>query len=49
MPILRNVLGLDLGSHAIKAVELQQGFRSLEAVQVRAVSIDVIMAWSWLL
>ncbi|HEY5656485.1 MAG TPA: type II secretion system protein GspL [Myxococcota bacterium] len=37
MPILKNVLGLDLGSHAIKAVELQQGFRRLEAVQVRAV------------
>jgi general secretion pathway protein L len=40
LPILRNVLGLDLGSHAVKAVELQQGFRSLEAVQVRAVAID---------
>lgn len=37
MPILKNVLGLDLGSHAIKAVELQQSLRRLEAVQVRAV------------
>lgn len=35
MPILKNVLGLDLGSHAIKAVELQQGVRRLDAVQVR--------------
>jgi len=40
VPILRNVLGLDLGSHAIKAVELQQSFRRLEAVQVRAAAID---------
>lgn len=37
MPILKNVLGLDLGSHSIKAVELQQSLRRLEAVQVRAV------------
>jgi general secretion pathway protein L len=40
LPILRNALGLDLGSHAVKAVELQQSFRRLEAVQVRAVAID---------
>lgn len=35
MPVLKNVLGLDLGSHSIKAVELAQSFRSLEAVQLR--------------
>ncbi|MDH5307159.1 MAG: type II secretion system protein GspL [Myxococcales bacterium] len=38
MSILKNVLGLDVGSHAIKAVELQQGLRRLAAVQVQAVS-----------
>jgi len=36
MPILKNALGLDLGSHSLKAVELQQGLRSLEAVRVDA-------------
>ena len=36
MPILKNVLGLDLGSHTLKAVELAQGLRSLEAVRVHA-------------
>lgn len=36
MPILKNVLGLDLGSHSLKTVELQQGLRSLEAVRVNA-------------
>jgi general secretion pathway protein L len=40
LPILRNVLGLDLGSHAVKAVELQQSLRRLETVQVRAVARD---------
>lgn len=40
MPILKNVLGLDLGSHALKAVELQQGLRSLAAVHVRSVPRD---------
>ena len=24
MPVMKNVLGLDLGSHSLKAVELQQ-------------------------
>jgi general secretion pathway protein L len=38
VPILKNVLGLDLGTHSIKAVELQQGLRSLEAANVRSVS-----------
>jgi type IV pilus assembly protein PilM len=37
VPILKNVLGLDLGSHSLKAVELQQSLRSLETVHVRAV------------
>jgi general secretion pathway protein L len=37
MPIFKNVLGLDPGSHALKAVELQQGLRSFEAVQMRTV------------
>ena len=36
MPILKNVLGLDLGSHSLKAVEIQQSLRTLEAVHVRA-------------
>jgi len=36
MPMLKNVLGLDLGSHSIKAVELQQTFRSASAVQLRS-------------
>jgi general secretion pathway protein L len=40
MPILKNVLGLDLGSHSLKAVELQQSLRSLAAVHVRAVPRD---------
>lgn len=37
MPILKNILGLDLGSHSIKAVELQQGLRSVQAVHVLSV------------
>ena len=36
MPILKNVLGLDLGSHSLKAVEVRQSLRSFEAVQLRA-------------
>ncbi len=35
MPVLKNVLGLDLGSHSIKAVELQQTLRGVEVVQMR--------------
>jgi general secretion pathway protein L len=35
MPMMKNVLGLDLGSHAIKAVELRQTLRGLEPVQLR--------------
>ncbi len=36
MPFLKNVLGLDLGSHSIKAVELTQGLRSVEVVRFHA-------------
>ena len=36
MPFLKNVLGLDLGSHSIKAVELAQGLRSVEVVRFHA-------------
>jgi type IV pilus assembly protein PilM len=36
MPVLKNALGLDLGSHSIKAVELQQTFRGAAAVQLRS-------------
>ncbi|MEE2672199.1 MAG: type II secretion system protein GspL [Myxococcota bacterium] len=32
---MKNVLGLDLGSHSIKAVELRQTLRGLEPVQLR--------------
>jgi general secretion pathway protein L len=35
MPVLKNVLGLDLGSHGIKAVELRQTFRGASAAQLR--------------
>ena len=36
MPILKNVVGLDLGSHSIKAVELQQNLRGFQVLQVRS-------------
>ena len=36
MPMLRNVLGLDAGTHSLKAVELQQNLRSFEPVQQRS-------------
>ena len=35
MPIMKNVLGLDVGSHTVKAVELRQTLRALEPVQLR--------------
>jgi len=35
MPMMKNVLGLDLGSHTLKAVELRQTLRGLEPVQLR--------------
>ena len=36
MPMLKNVLGLDLGSHSIKAVEFAQSFRGASAGQLRS-------------
>jgi type IV pilus assembly protein PilM len=38
--LLSNVLGLDLGSHSIKGVELQQGFRGFQALQLRSLPRD---------
>ena len=35
MPMIKNVLGLDVGSHSVKAVELRQTLRGLEPVQLR--------------
>ena len=35
MPMMKNVLGLDVGSHTLKAVELRQTLRGLEPVQMR--------------
>jgi general secretion pathway protein L len=37
MLVMRTVLGLDLGAHSVKAVELQQTLRGLELVQMRSV------------
>jgi type IV pilus assembly protein PilM len=34
MPIMKNILGLDLGSHSLKAVELRQTLRGIEAIQL---------------
>ncbi len=36
MLFLKNVLGLDLGSHSLKAVELRQTLRGIEAVSLRS-------------
>jgi len=35
MPMMKDVLGLDLGSHSIKAVEFRQTLRGVEPVQLR--------------
>jgi len=35
MPLLKNVLGLDLGSHSLKAVEIRQSLRSFEVLALR--------------
>lgn len=35
MPMMKDVLGLDLGTHTIKAVEFRQTLRGLEPVQLR--------------
>ena len=45
VPILKNVLGLDLGSHSLKAVEIQQSLRTLEAVHVRAARAESSASW----
>jgi general secretion pathway protein L len=36
MPVMRKSLGLDLGSHSLKAVELQQTLRDVETLQLRS-------------
>ena len=36
MPFLRNVLGLDLGAHSLKAVEFSQTLRGFDAIQLRS-------------
>jgi general secretion pathway protein L len=36
VPFLKNVLGLDLGNHSIKAIELAQGLRTVEVVRFHA-------------
>jgi len=36
----RRILGLDMGSHSVKAVELRQSLRSLEIVQLRELPLD---------
>ena len=36
MAILKNVLGLDLGSHTLKAVEVEQGLRTFKVVRVHS-------------
>lgn len=40
MPVLKSVLGLDLGSHSLKAVELQQTLRGVDVVQLRSLPRD---------
>ena len=39
-PVLRRVLGLDVGSHAVKAVELRQTLRGVEIGQLRLLPLD---------
>lgn len=36
----RRILGLDVGSHTVKAVELRQTLRDLEVVQLRSLRLD---------
>jgi len=36
MPMMKNVLGLDLGSHGVKAVELRQSLSGTEPAQMRS-------------
>jgi len=37
--MMRRILGLDLGSHTIKAVELRQTLRGIEVGQLRALTV----------
>jgi general secretion pathway protein L len=37
LAVRKSVLGLDLGSHSLKAVEIQQSLRGIEVVQLRAI------------
>ncbi|MCH2171261.1 pilus assembly protein PilM [Myxococcota bacterium] len=39
MPILKNVVGLDLGTYRTKTIELRQTFRGLEVVQLRSTEV----------
>ena len=36
MALMKNVLGLDLGAHSLKAVEFSQNLRGFDAVQLRS-------------
>ena len=36
----RRILGLDLGSHAVKAVEFRQTLRGVEVAQIRTLPLD---------
>ena len=36
MALLKNVLGLDVGSHSLKAVEIHQTLRDFETVALRS-------------
>jgi len=38
--VARRILGLDIGSHAVKAVELRQSLRGVEIVQLRTLSLE---------
>jgi general secretion pathway protein L len=40
MRLARRILGLDLGSHGVKAVELRQTLRGLEVAQLRQLTLD---------
>jgi type IV pilus assembly protein PilM len=42
--MMRRILGLDLGSHSIKAVELRQTLRGVEVGQLRALTVHEVKA-----
>ena len=44
MPILKNVLGLDVGSHGLKAVEVRQTLRGFEAVQLHRLPVEHVVS-----